>query len=188
MITPQGSFWRCFSRILMFRHRQSVASVQSPVALPTNPPEWSHRVWSRNGREGCSGMLNDITQVVHTACLFSFYSLFVWEAFELQPLRAPLPWANLFEWNRFRIDSSEKKKVLNLKGALRHSTDLCWMHLSGTNHNESTNWFLLHCVPRPGRSIRSLQKIDQPCRETLCNGANTHSFSSSQPATFCSSR
>ena len=29
------------------------------AALPTNPPECSHTVWSRNGREGCSGMLND---------------------------------------------------------------------------------------------------------------------------------
>ena len=36
------------------------------AALPTNPPECSHRVWSRNGREGRSGMLYDvITQMVH---------------------------------------------------------------------------------------------------------------------------
>ena len=27
------------------------------AALPTDPPECSHSVWSRNGREGCSGML-----------------------------------------------------------------------------------------------------------------------------------
>ena len=42
------------------------------VALPTNPPECSHGVWSRNGREGCSGMLYDvITQMVHSyICCF----------------------------------------------------------------------------------------------------------------------
>ena len=36
------------------------------AALRTNPPECSHTVWSRNGREGCSGMLYDvITQMVY---------------------------------------------------------------------------------------------------------------------------
>ena len=40
------------------------------AALPTNPPECSHRVWSRNGREGCSEMLHDvITPMVHTLCV-----------------------------------------------------------------------------------------------------------------------
>ena len=39
------------------------------AALPTNPPECSHRFWSRNGREGCSGMLLDvITQMVYITC------------------------------------------------------------------------------------------------------------------------
>ena len=27
---------------------------------PNQSPECSHRVWSRNGREGCSGMLHDV--------------------------------------------------------------------------------------------------------------------------------
>ena len=41
------------------------------VALPTNPPECSHRVWSRNGREGCSGRLYDvITQMVYSSGTF----------------------------------------------------------------------------------------------------------------------
>ena len=36
------------------------------AALPTNPPECSRRVWSRNGREGCSDMQHDvITQMVY---------------------------------------------------------------------------------------------------------------------------
>ena len=36
------------------------------AALSTNSPECSHRIWSRNGREGCSGMLHDIiTQMVY---------------------------------------------------------------------------------------------------------------------------
>ena len=36
------------------------------MALPTNPPECSRRVWCRNGREGCSGMLYDvITHIVY---------------------------------------------------------------------------------------------------------------------------
>ena len=36
------------------------------AALPTYPPECLHRVWSRNGREGCSVMLHDvITQMVY---------------------------------------------------------------------------------------------------------------------------
>ena len=30
------------------------------AALPTNPPECSHRVWSRNGRERCSDTPRDI--------------------------------------------------------------------------------------------------------------------------------
>ena len=35
------------------------------AALPTNPPEGSHTVWSRKGLEGCSGMQHDvITQQV----------------------------------------------------------------------------------------------------------------------------
>ena len=32
----------------------------------TNPPERSHRVWSRNGREGCSDMLHYI--IAHKVC------------------------------------------------------------------------------------------------------------------------
>ena len=37
------------------------------VALPTNPAECSHRGLSRNGREGCSGMLHDvIMQMVYS--------------------------------------------------------------------------------------------------------------------------
>ena len=41
-------------------------TVEPIAALPTNPPECSHRVWSRNGWEGCFGMLHDvITQMVH---------------------------------------------------------------------------------------------------------------------------
>ena len=36
------------------------------AALSTNPPECSRRVWSRTGREGCSGMLHyGITQMVY---------------------------------------------------------------------------------------------------------------------------
>ena len=36
------------------------------LGLPTNTPECSHKVWSRNGREGCSGMLHDVvTQMVY---------------------------------------------------------------------------------------------------------------------------
>ena len=36
------------------------------AALPTNPPQCSRRVWSRNGRERCSGMLHDvITQMIY---------------------------------------------------------------------------------------------------------------------------
>ena len=56
------------------------------AALPTNPPECSHRVWCGNGREGCSGMLHGvITQMVYSpkqpGCLqltelFGPYSLF----------------------------------------------------------------------------------------------------------------
>ena len=43
--------------------------------LPTNPPECSHRVWSKNGREGCPGMLHYvITQVV---CCWSGCCYFV---------------------------------------------------------------------------------------------------------------
>ena len=40
----------------------------------TNPPECSHRVWSRNGREGCSGMLFDvITQMVYIKISSTFW-------------------------------------------------------------------------------------------------------------------
>ena len=36
------------------------------AAFPTNPSEWSHWVWSRNGRGGCSDMLSDVnTQAVY---------------------------------------------------------------------------------------------------------------------------
>ena len=35
------------------------------MALPTNPPECSHGVWYRNGREGCFGMLHVIMQTVY---------------------------------------------------------------------------------------------------------------------------
>ena len=36
------------------------------AALPTNPPECSHRVWSRNGRDGCSETPHDtIAQLVY---------------------------------------------------------------------------------------------------------------------------
>ena len=41
------------------------------MALPTNPPECSHWAWSRNGREGCTGMPHDvITQKVY--CCVSY--------------------------------------------------------------------------------------------------------------------
>ena len=53
--------WRCYRPIAYYTcHLRAYLA-----ALPTNPPECSQRVWSRNGREGCSGMLHDIiTQMV----------------------------------------------------------------------------------------------------------------------------
>ena len=57
------------------------------AALPTNPPECSHRVWSTNGWEGCSGMLHDvITQMVYwremtgISHLGSQGTIFVWRS------------------------------------------------------------------------------------------------------------
>ena len=43
------------------------------AALLANPPECSHRVWSRNGREGCSGMLHDVI-----AQIICFSKIFKW--------------------------------------------------------------------------------------------------------------
>ena len=42
-----------------------------PPPPPTNPPQCSHRVWSTNDREGCSGMLHDvIAQMVYSDFFF----------------------------------------------------------------------------------------------------------------------
>ena len=48
------------------------------AALPTNTPECSHRVWSRNGREGCSDLPFDISmQMVYIMirCLWKYIIL-----------------------------------------------------------------------------------------------------------------
>ena len=45
------------------------------ATLPTNSPECWRGVWSRNGWEGCSGMLHDvITQMVYYLGMFFFFS------------------------------------------------------------------------------------------------------------------
>ena len=42
------------------------------TALPTNLPKFSHTVWSKNGLEGCSGMLHDVLMQMVNMHLQSF--------------------------------------------------------------------------------------------------------------------
>ena len=70
------------------------------VALSTSPPECPHRVWSRNGREGCSGMLhNVITQMVY--CWWELDRSF--RTLRLRAHKAPLL-TNTPKWVWFRSD------------------------------------------------------------------------------------
>ena len=63
--------WLPFSS---WQHQRTYCALHLGLYLApflTNPPECSHRVWSKDGREGCNDMLHDgITQMVHKG-LFS---------------------------------------------------------------------------------------------------------------------
>ena len=76
-ITPQSLYILCVLHLTDLRAYLS--------ALPANPPECSHRVWSRNGWEGCADLLHDIiTQMVY--CTSTGYG------FCLKPWRPRVDW------------------------------------------------------------------------------------------------
>ena len=54
--SQNGFHWTLDSMMYCSRDPNCVLHLRAFLAaLPTNPPEWSHRVWYRNGWEGCSG-------------------------------------------------------------------------------------------------------------------------------------
>ena len=52
--------------------REIMMNIRHLAALPSNPPECPHRVWSRNGQERCSDRLHDFIMQMVYLCDFVF--------------------------------------------------------------------------------------------------------------------